>query len=313
MRIKKEDILKAQIRINDIIHKTPVLTNQSINQISEAHLFFKCENFQKIGAFKMRGAANVVFGKNNKEKLNGFATHSSGNHAQAVALSSKLAETTAHIVMPKGAPEIKKKAVKSYGANIYYCDNNEKAREEMCNNVIKKTQSHFIHPYNDYGVITGQATCFKEMCDDGYNLDYIVSPVCGGGLASGTALSAKYFSPTTKVILAEPSNANDAYNSFIKKQLIPVETPNTIADGLKTSLGKKTFNIIINHVEAILTVSEEEIVSSMKLIWERMKIICEPSCSVALAAVIKNKKMFKNKKIGIILTGGNVDIKNLPF
>lgn len=313
MRIKKEDILEAQIRINDIIHKTPVLTNQSLDQISEANLFFKCENFQKIGAFKMRGAANAVFSKNNKEKLSGFATHSSGNHAQAVALSSKIAEKTAHIVMPKGAPEIKKKAVESYGAHIYYCDNNEKAREEMCNNVVKKTQSHFIHPYNDYDVITGQATCFKEMCDDGYNLDYIVTPVGGGGLAAGTALSAKYFSPITKVVLAEPSNADDAYNSFINKELIPVENPKTIADGLKTSLGKKTFNIIINHVEDILTVSEEEIVSSMKLIWERMKIICEPSCSVALAAVIKNKKMFKKKKVGIILTGGNVDIKNLPF
>jgi len=313
MVIKKEDIIKAQIRIKDVIHKTPILTNQSLDKISDATLFFKCENFQKIGAFKMRGASNVVFSTTKKKQQNGFITHSSGNHAQAVALASKLAGVRSYIVMPKNVSEVKKNAVVSYGAKIYYCENNEKAREEMCKDIIKKTGALFIHPYNDYGVIIGQSTCFKEVCDDGYKLDYIITPVGGGGLASGTAISAKYFSPMTKIILAEPQNADDAYQSFIKKKIIPVTSPNTIADGLRTSLGDKTFNIIINHVQKIITVSEKEIISAMRLIWERMKIICEPSCSVSLAAVLKEKKTFLNKKVGIILTGGNVDVTKLPF
>ena len=315
MELKKQTIIHAQKRIKNLIHNTPILTSESINNISGAKLYFKCENFQKIGAFKMRGALNAVMSHSSKDIKKGFVTHSSGNHAQAVALSSKIMKTNAYIVMPKSAPKIKINAVKGYGADITFCENNENARKESCQKLIQKTGANFIHPYDNNRVIAGQATCSKEIYDISpkLNLDYILCPVGGGGLASGTILSTNFFSPKTKVILAEPKNASDAYMSFNEKKLIPVKNPKTIADGLMTSLSNKTFDIILGGAEKIITVSEEEIVFSMKLIWERMKIICEPSCAVPLAAVLKTKKTFKNKKVGIILTGGNVDLKNLPF
>jgi len=315
MELKKQTIIHAQKRIKNLIHNTPILTSESINNISGAKLYFKCENFQKIGAFKMRGALNAVMSHSSKDIKKGFVTHSSGNHAQAVALSSKIMKTNAYIVMPKSAPKIKINAVKGYGADITFCDNNENARKESCQKLIQKTGANFIHPYDNNRVIVGQATCSKEIYDISpkLNLDYILCPVGGGGLASGTILSTNFFSPKTKVILAEPKNASDAYMSFNEKKLIPVKNPKTIADGLMTSLSNKTFDIILGGAEKIITVSEEEIVFSMKLIWERMKIICEPSCAVPLAAVLKTKKTFKNKNVGIILTGGNVDLKNLPF
>ncbi len=309
----KKKIVKAHKKIKEHIHNTPILSSQNINRIAGANIYFKCENFQKIGAFKMRGALNAVFSTPNSFIKNGFVTHSSGNHAQAVALSSKIANTIAYIVMPKGAPQIKIEAVKEYGGYITLCENNEKARITTCDKIIKKTGATFIHPYNNDDVIFGQATCAKEIYEKKNNLDYIICPVGGGGLASGTILSTNIFSPKTKVILAEPLNANDAYQSFYSKKLIPVVEPDTIADGLKTSLGLKTFKIILDGAEEILTVTEEEIIESMKLIWERMKVICEPSCSLPLAVILKNRKKFKNKSIGIILTGGNVDLKNLPF
>ena len=315
MEFKKQTIIRAQKRIKNLINNTPILTSESINNISGAKLYFKCENFQKIGAFKMRGALNAVMSHSSKDIKKGFVTHSSGNHAQAVALSSKIMKTNAYIVMPKSAPKIKINAVKGYGADITFCDNNENARKESCQKLIQKTGANFIHPYDNNRVIVGQATCSKEIYDISpkLNLDYILCPVGGGGLASGTILSTNFFSPKTKVILAEPKNASDAYMSFNEKKLIPVKNPKTIADGLMTSLSNKTFDIILGGAEKIITVSEEEIVFSMKLIWERMKIICEPSCAVPLAAVLKTKKTFKNKNVGIILTGGNVDLKNLPF
>lgn len=315
MELKKQTIIHAQKRIKNLIHNTPILTSESINNISGAKLYFKCENFQKIGAFKMRGALNAVMSHSSKDIKKGFVTHSSGNHAQAVALSSKIMKTNAYIVMPKSAPKIKINAVKGYGADITFCENNENARKESCQKLIQKTGANFIHPYDNNRVIAGQATCSKEIYDISpkLNLDYILCPVGGGGLASGTILSTNFFSPKTKVILAEPKNASDAYMSFNEKKLIPVKNPKTIADGLMTSLSNKTFDIILGGAEKIITVSEEEIVFSMKLIWERMKIICEPSCAVPLAAVLKTKKTFKNKNVGIILTGGNVDLKNLPF
>tara|TARA_Y100000748_G_scaffold51161_1_gene39581 strand:+ start:747 stop:1694 length:948 start_codon:yes stop_codon:yes gene_type:complete len=315
MELKKQTIIQAQKRIKNLIHNTPILTSESINNISGAKLYFKCENFQKIGAFKMRGALNAVMSHSSKDIKKGFVTHSSGNHAQAVALSSKIMKTNAYIVMPKSAPKIKINAVKGYGADITFCDNNENARKESCQKLIQKTGANFIHPYDNNRVIAGQATCSKEIYDISpkLNLDYILCPVGGGGLASGTILSTNFFSPKTKVILAEPKNASDAYMSFNEKKLIPVKNPKTIADGLMTSLSNKTFDIILGGAEKIITVSEEEIIFSMKLIWERMKIICEPSCAVPLAAVLKTKKTFKNKNVGIILTGGNVDLKNLPF
>ena len=309
----KKRIIQAHNKIKKQIHNTPILSSQNINSIAEANIYFKCENFQKIGAFKMRGALNAVFSTPSNLIKNGFVTHSSGNHAQAVALASKIAKTKAYIVMPKGAPQIKIDAVKGYGGFITLCENNEKSRVKTCDKIINKTGATFIHPYNNDDVIFGQSTCAKEIYEKKKNLDYLICPVGGGGLASGTILSTKVFSPQTKIVLAEPLNADDAFRSFYSKKLIPVENPNTIADGLKTSLGEKTFKIIIDGAEEILTVTEEEIIYSMKLIWERLKVICEPSCSLPLAVVLKNPKKFHKKSIGIILTGGNVDLTNLPF
>ena len=313
MKFNKEDIILSHKRIASWIHNTPVLTSTSINQISGADLFFKCENFQKIGAFKMRGALNAVLSTSKEKSQKGFVTHSSGNHAQAVALSSKIAKTKAYIVMPNGAPKIKIQAVKGYGAEVTLCENNEQSRVDTCEKIIKKTGANFIHPYDNDKVILGQSTCSKELYDEVDNLDYIIPPVGGGGLASGTILSTLFFSKSTKVILAEPENANDAYVSFNNKKLIPVSNPDTIADGLKTSLSKKTFDIIMEGADEIITINEGEIINAMRMIWERLKIVCEPSCSLPLAAVLKNKRMFKNKKVGLILTGGNVDLNNLPF
>lgn len=313
MNYNKEDIIESHSRISKWIHRTPILQSSSINKIAGAEIYFKCENFQKIGAFKMRGALNAVMSTKKQNLKKGFVTHSSGNHAQAVALSSNIANTKAYIVMPKGAPKIKIKAVRGYGAEVTLCENNEDSRVRTCNKIIKETGANFIHPFDNDDVILGQSTCAKEIYEELPDLDYIISPVGGGGLASGTILSTKFFSENTKVILAEPQKANDAYESFINKRLIPVSNPNTIADGLKTSLSEKTFKIILDGTDQIVTIEEEDIVNSMKLIWERLKIVCEPSCSLPLAAVLKNKKKFKGKKIGLILTGGNVDVNNLPF
>ena len=313
MNYNKGDIIQSHYRISKWIHRTPILQSSSINKIAGAEIYFKCENFQKIGAFKMRGALNAVMSTKKQNLKKGFVTHSSGNHAQAVALSSNIANTKAYIVMPKGAPKIKIKAVRGYGAEVTLCDNNEDSRVRTCNKIIKETGANFIHPFDNDDVILGQSTCAKEIYEELPELDYIISPVGGGGLASGTILSTKFFSENTKVVLAEPQKANDAYESFINKQLIPVSNPNTIADGLKTSLSEKTFKIILDGTDQIVTIEEEEIVNSMKLIWERLKIVCEPSCSLPLAAVLKNKKKFKGNKIGLILTGGNVDVNNLPF
>ena len=313
MNYNKEDIIESHSRISKWIHRTPILQSSSINKIAGAEIYFKCENFQKIGAFKMRGALNAVMSTKKQNLKKGFVTHSSGNHAQAVALSSNIANTKAYIVMPKGAPKIKIKAVRGYGAEVILCENNEDSRVRTCNKIIKETGANFIHPFDNEDVILGQSTCAKEIYEELPDLDYIISPVGGGGLASGTILSTKFFSENTKVVLAEPQKANDAYESFTNKRLIPVSNPNTIADGLKTSLSEKTFKIILDGTDQIVTIEEEEIVNSMKLIWERLKIVCEPSCSLPLAAVLKNKKKFKGKKIGLILTGGNVDVNNLPF
>ena len=313
MNYNKEDIIESHSRISKWIHRTPILQSSSINKIAGAEIYFKCENFQKIGAFKMRGALNAVMSTKKQNLKKGFVTHSSGNHAQAVALSSNIANTKAYIVMPKGAPKIKIKAVRGYGAEVTLCENNEDSRVRTCNKIIKETGANFIHPFDNDDVILGQSTCAKEIYEELPDLDYIISPVGGGGLSSGTILSTKFFSENTKVVLAEPQKANDAYESFINKRLIPVSNPNTIADGLKTSLSEKTFKIILDGTDQIVTIEEEDIVNSMKLIWERLKIVCEPSCSLPLAAVLKNKKEFKGKKIGLILTGGNVDVNNLPF
>ncbi|MEL7148485.1 MAG: threonine/serine dehydratase [Bacteroidota bacterium] len=307
------DIKRAHQRIKKYILHTPIITSNSINEMSGANIFFKCENFQKVGAFKMRGAINAILSYRPEDRSNGFATHSSGNHAQAVALASKISGTRAYIVMPNNAPDVKKNAVAEYGAEMIFCEPNEQSRRETCDKVVRDTGAIFIPPFDDYRVIAGQATAAKELIEDTPDLDVVMTPVGGGGLSAGTALIVKYIMPKTEVILAEPKNADDAYRSFKSGKLKEVKNPNTIADGLKVSLGQKNFEIIKENVSDILLVDEDEIINAMRIIWERMKIIIEPSCAVPLAAVLKHKERFKDKRIGIIITGGNVDLGNLPF
>lgn len=311
--LTKEFLLEARERIKNQVFKTPILTSSSINKICNANLYFKCENFQKVGAFKFRGASNAVLSYNENEIKCGVATHSSGNHAAAIALAAKMKNIPAYIVMPKTAPEIKKKAVENYGAKIIFCEPTLKAREDSLNNVVEKTNAKFIHPYDNYFVIAGQSTVAQEIFDELKSLDFIIAPVGGGGLLSGTSLSTKFFSNKTKVIGAEPKGADDAFRSFYDKIIYPSINPKTICDGLLTQLSDKTFEIINNNVEDILTASDETIIEAMRLIWERMKIIVEPSSAVALAVIIENQNKFINKNIAIILSGGNVDLINLPF
>ncbi|MFP4342191.1 MAG: pyridoxal-phosphate dependent enzyme [Cyclobacteriaceae bacterium] len=307
------DIQSAARRILPLIHRTPVLTSESINRISGAKIFFKCENFQKAGAFKMRGAANAVLSLTDEARKRGVATHSSGNHGQALAKAAQSLGTKAYIVMPETAPSVKKKAVAEYGAEIIFCKPTLQAREETLAEVVDRTGAEFVHPYNDERVICGQGTAALELIENTGKLDIVMSPVGGGGLLSGTAITTNALLPEAKVIAGEPKGADDAYRSLQAGKIIPSESPNTIADGLLTSLGSKTFPIIQELVAEIITVSDDEIVAAMRLIWERMKIIIEPSCAVPLAALLQQKEKFSGKKVGIILTGGNVDLEKLPF
>ncbi|MDD2303569.1 MAG: pyridoxal-phosphate dependent enzyme [Prolixibacteraceae bacterium] len=308
-----EDIKSAHDRIRPYIHHTPVLSSKSINEIVGAELFFKCENLQKVGAFKFRGACNSVFSLSEEEAKNGVCTHSSGNHAAALALAARMRGIPAYIVMPENAPEIKKIAVAGYGAQITFCTPTLEARESTLKKVAAETGATEIHPYNYFNVICGQGTAAKELIEEIGLLDVVMAPVGGGGLLSGTALSVKALLPGAKVIAAEPAGADDAFRSFYSKTLQPSVSPKTIADGLLTSLGSLTFPIILNDVDQIATVSEESIVAAMRMIWERMKIIIEPSSAVPLAAILENKVDAKGKKVGIILSGGNVDLGRLPF
>ena len=307
------DIKRAHQRIAEMIDETPVLTSESISEMAECELFFKCENFQKVGAFKMRGAANFILSTREEERRNGFATHSSGNHAQAVARAASLAGTKAYVVMPKDSAKVKIEAVKGYGAKVILCEPVESSRVSSCSEVIEKTGALFVPPFDDYKIIAGQATAAKELMEQTDRLNIIVTPVGGGGLAAGTALAAKYLDPNIKVILAEPKQVDDTFRSFQKDKRQKNKTTNTIADGLKVNVGEKNFEIIKEHVTDVYTASEAEIISAMRIIWERMKIVVEPSCAVALAVVLKNKPVFKGQKVGIIITGGNVDLGNLPF
>ncbi len=307
------DILSAHERIKPFIHKTPVLSSESINKITGASLFFKCENLQKVGAFKFRGASNAILQLNEAQRKKGVATHSSGNHAAALALAAKNAGIKAYVVMPENAPEIKKKAVKSYGAEITFCAPTLEARESTLEKVIEKTGAVFIHPYDNSQIICGQGTAALELLQNKSDLDIVMAPVGGGGLMSGTAITAKGLNPKIKVFAAEPEMADDAYRSFKSGMLLPSVNPNTIADGLRTSLSELTFKIISNKVDIILTVSEKSVIKAMRLIWERMKIIIEPSSAVPLAAILEHSLMFEGKKVGIIISGGNVDLSNLPF
>lgn len=307
------DIQKAHDRIRPFVHLTPVLSSESINEMVGAKLYFKCENLQKVGAFKFRGACNSVFALTDAEARNGVCTHSSGNHAAALALAARMRGIPAYIVMPENAPEIKKKAVAGYGAHITFCEPTLAARESTLKMVAAQTGATEIHPYNYFNVICGQGTAAIELIEQIGYLDIVMAPVGGGGLLSGTAISAKALLPDVQVIAAEPSGADDAYRSFQSKTLHPSVAPKTIADGLLTSLGSLTFPIILNTVDQVVTVSEEKIVEAMRIIWERMKIIVEPSSAVPLAAILENKVDIKGKKVGIILSGGNVDLGKLPF
>ncbi|QNA46635.1 pyridoxal-phosphate dependent enzyme [Lacibacter sediminis] len=309
MSISKEQIEQAHERIKPFIHKTAVLTCNTINELAGAELFFKCENFQKIGAFKIRGGMNAALSLSKEKAVNGIATHSSGNHAQAIAYAARQLGTKAYIVMPNNSPSVKVNAVKGYGAEVTFCENNQQAREETLQAIVDRTGAEFIHPYNDDRVITGQATCAKELLEEIPSLDFLLAPVGGGGLLSGTLLSAHYFSPETKVYAGEPEGAADAVLSLKSGKIETAPYIKTIADGLLTKLGDKTFPIIQQYVADILTVSDEEIISTLRLVYERMKIIVEPSCVVPLAALLKNKELFAGKRAGIILSGGNVDLK----
>jgi threonine dehydratase len=308
-----KEIREASHRIRPFIHRSPVFTCSAINRMSDAELFFKCENFQKVGAFKIRGATNAVFNLGNKEAMKGVATHSSGNHAAALALAARLRGIKAYVVMPDNAPPIKQTAVADYGAEIILCQPTLKAREERLAEVVDHTGAAFIHPYNDYRVIAGQGTAALELCEEIPNLDIMMTPVGGGGLLSGTAITVSAISPKTQIIAAEPERADDAYRSFHAGRIIPSVNPDTIADGLLTSLGSLTFPIIKHYVNDIVTVTEEAIVHAMRTIWERMKIIVEPSAAVPLGAILTKRIPVSGKRIGIILSGGNVDLANLPW
>lgn len=309
-----KEIQQTHAAIRPLIHRTPVLTCASIDAIAGARLFFKCENFQKVGAFKMRGGASAAMRLTSAEKERGIATHSSGNHAQAVARAARELGIPAYIVMPENAPSIKKAATKGYGAEIIECAPTLEARETTLEQVVARTGATFIHPYNDYHVIAGQATASLELLADMPGVpDIMMAPVGGGGLMSGTALTTRYLHPSVQLIGAEPKAVDDACRSLEAGSLQVNTSIDTIADGLRTNLGEKTFAILHQHLDDIFTVTEDQIVEAMRLTWERMKIIIEPSCSVPLAAVLANPSFFAGKQVGIILTGGNVDLGNLPF
>ena len=307
------DLRQAAQRIQPYVHRTPILTCSTLDRMCNARLFFKCENLQKVGAFKIRGATNAVMSLTTEEAARGVATHSSGNHAAALAQAARWRGIRSYVVMPENAPDVKKRAVAGYGAEITFCTPTVPAREEALAQVAARTGAHVVHPYNDLRVITGQATAALELCEDVPGLDCVVAPVGGGGLMSGTALAVSLLSPATAVIGAEPAGADDAYRSLQAGRIVPQTGPHTIADGLLSSLGDLTFPIIQRHVKAIVTVSEEAIVEGMRVVWERMKIIVEPSAAVAVGALLQSREQFPGERIGVILSGGNADLSRLPW
>src|SRR6266581_1500673 len=308
-----DTIRAAHERIRPFIHRTPVLTNSWLNEAAAAGLFFKCENFQKIGAFKARGATNAVFSLDDVTARRGVATHSSGNHGAAVARAAKLRGIPAHIVMPSNSAKVKVRAVENYDAHIVFCEPTEEARAATCAEVIKKTGATLIHSFENENVIAGQGTAAVELLEDISDLDVIICPVGGGGLLSGTAIAAKSMRPQIKVIAVEPANADDAAQSFRAGRRLVTEKKFTIADGLRTNIGEPNFAIVLRYVDGIVTVSEEAIVSAMRTIWETMKIVIEPSAAVPYAAIMEDKVGGRGKRVGIILTGGNVDLDALPW
>lgn len=309
----KQRLIDCHERIQPYIHNTPVLTSRLLNEMTEAQLYFKCENFQRMGAFKMRGAANAIMQLTDEQKQGGVVTHSSGNFAQALSLSAQSLGVKAYIVMPSSAPLVKKQAVKGYGGILIECEPNLTAREATSQEIVQEHGATFIHPSNDDQVILGQGTACKELLEAYPDLDYVFTPVGGGGLIAGTALAAHFFGANCKVIGGEPFEVDDAYRSLKSGKIETNTSTNTLADGLKTQLGDRNFPIIQKHVDEIVRVTEEDIIAAMRLIWERLKIVCEPSSAVALAAAFKKQEKLSNQKVGIIISGGNVDLSSLPF
>ena len=307
------DIQAAHERIRPRIHRTPVLTCSALDRIGGAEIHFKCENLQKVGAFKIRGAANAVFQLEDREAARGVATHSSGNHAAALALAARWRGVPAHVVMPENSPRVKVAAVRGYGAEITFCPPTLPDREKGLAEVLSRTGATPIHPYDDPRIVAGQGTAALELCADVPDLDAVLAPIGGGGLFGGTALAVAGARPGTEAYACEPANADDARRSFLAGRIIPVENPDTIADGLRTSLGRITFPLLRDLATDVLTVDEEGIAAAMRLIWERMKIVVEPSSAVPLGALLAHRDRFAGRRVGVILSGGNVDLGNLPW
>ncbi len=308
-----KDIASAHDRIRPYIHRTPVLTNNSLNEFTGANLFFKCENFQKAGSFKIRGATNTVELLSQDEMDKGVATTSSGNHGAALSMAVTRREGKTKVVMPHNTPKIKVDNVERNGGEVVWCEPDQSSREQVLADLVNESGATVVHPYNDERIIAGQGTCAKELLEDHPEIQIIVSPVSGGGLLSGTLLSAKEINEQVSVYGAEPAEADDAYRSLQNGEIVPNDTINTICDGLRAQIGTITFPIIQKYVDEIITLSEDEILDSMKMIWERLKIIVEPSCSISLAAIIKNKNKFSGKNVGLIMSGGNVDLNQIPW
>lgn len=308
-----EDMLVAHERIKPYVHRTPVLTSSFLNDLTGAELFFKCENFQKAGAFKVRGASNAVFGLDEETAKTGVATHSSGNHALSLSYAAGRRGIPCHVVMPRTAPQAKKVAVRGYGGIITECEPSTSSREAVFAEVEKKTGAEFVHPYNDHRVIAGQGTCSKELMEQTDGLDMVIAPIGGGGMVSGTCLTLSNLAPEVKIFAAEPEQADDAARSFRAGHIIADDAPSTVADGLKVPLKDLTWHFVSNYVSDVLTAPEQEIVEAMRLTWARMKIVMEPSSAVPLATVLKNRHIFAGKRVGVIITGGNVDLNKLPW
>ncbi|TCP63008.1 threonine dehydratase [Rhodovulum bhavnagarense] len=308
-----EDMLAAHDRIAPHIHRTPVLTSAYLNGLSGAELFFKCENFQKAGAFKVRGACNAVFGLDNETARRGVATHSSGNHALSLSYAAGRRGIPCHVVMPRTAPQAKKDAVRGYGGLITECEPSTSSREAVFAEVQAATGAEFVHPYDDPRVIAGQGTCSRELIEQTGGLDAVIAPIGGGGMVSGCCLTLSRLGPGTLIFAAEPEQADDACRSLRAGRIIADDAPETVADGLKVPLKDNTWHFVSRHVTDILTASEQEIVEAMRLAWQRMKIVIEPSSAVALAAILKNPEIFRGKRVGVIVTGGNVDLDRLPW
>lgn len=307
------DVEAAHARIKPYIHETPILTSTYFNEVTGAELFFKCENFQKAGAFKVRGASNAVFGLDDEVAAKGVATHSSGNHALSLSYAAGRRGIPCTVVMPRTAPEAKKAAVRGYGGKIVECEPSTSSREATFAEVVAETGAEFVHPYNDPRVICGQATCSKELMSQVEGLDTVIAPIGGGGMVSGTCLTLSNIAPNVEIYAAEPEQADDAARSFRAGHIIADDAPVTIADGLKVPLKENTWHFVSNFVTDVLTATEEEIVDAMKITWQRMKIVIEPSCAVPLATILKNPEVFRGKRVGVIITGGNVDMNTLPW